>query len=306
MKPNEKTVRLWGEPVMKGPYYKELIRKAIQAVSNEKTIDAHNLKEDDIAGIVRMINRYKPSHIHGYAISLSYFARKLREMNSHIVPLKAVSTTATVLKPNERILLETVFKCPVFDQYGCGECNSIAFECSAHTGMHIASEHCYVEFLRDNEVVDVGEAGKIVITNLDNLIMPIIRYENGDYGKPSNEVCKCGRALPLIKSVGGRTRDLIQTKSGVRIFEYYFTHLLEDTGWYDKYDMGEYQFVQEDIERFRWYIVSNNRPDKKDMGRMIKILEGKLESSDIEIIFVGKIERESSGKFRYIKSSVRQ
>lgn len=305
MEPSEKTVNLWGLHAQKSPYYKELLHKVIEAMSNNRRIDAYNLKEGDIAGIVRMINQYKPSHIHGFASSLSYLARKLSKMSSDIVPLKAVSTTVDVLEPNQRMLLERVFGCPVFNQYGCGECNSIAFECSAHTGLHIASEHCHVEFLRDDEGLP-SKAGKVVITNLDNLIMPIIRYENGDYGEPSESVCECGRQLPLIKKIGGRTIDIIRTKSGVYLHGEYFTDLLKDIGWYDKYDIGEYQFVQEDIDKFRWYIVLKKgpQPTKEDMLEITRILEDKLESSDIQIIFVDEIAPESSGKFRYIKSMV--
>lgn len=306
MEPNEKTVSIWGEPIKKGAFYKELVRRLLNIATNAKIVDAFTLDEKHITNIAHDIERYKPSHIRGYTSALCYFARQLERRNICAIQPKSVSTTAETLDPVQRKLLQRVFNCPVYDQYGGGECNSIAFECNAHNGLHIASEHCYVEVLNDENDKNTypDKTGRIVITDLDNLIMPIIRYETGDYGELSEDVCECGRQLPLIKKIGGRTIDMIQTKTGVFIYGDYFTHLLNELGWYDKYEIEKYQFVQEDLDRFCWYLIVNPVPARQDTKKMLQILQEKLESSDVEIKFVEDIPAESSGKFRYIKSMV--
>jgi len=305
MEPNEKMFSIWGAPVQKVAFHKELLKRLVDIATNKKKVDAFTLDEKNITSIAREVERYKPSHIHGYTSALCYFARQLEKRNICAIQPKSVSTTAETLDPVQRKLLEQVFNCPVYDQYGCVECNSIAFECNAHNGLHIASEHCYVEFLRDDEVLP-DKVGKIVITDLDNLFMPIIRYENGDYGELSDEVCECGRQLPLIKKISGRTVDTIRTKTGVYIYGDYFTHLLNELGWYDKYKIEKYQFVQEDSDRFCWYLIVNSLPDRQDIKKITQILQDKLESSNVEVKFVKEIAPESSGKFRYIKSKVSQ
>ena len=74
--------------------------------------------------------------------------------------------------------------------------------------MHLNSDHNIVEFLRDDDSpCSPGEDGRIVVTELVNFGMPVIRYEVGDRGVPSDRVCPCGRGLPLMESITGRTAD---------------------------------------------------------------------------------------------------
>ena len=146
--------------------------------------------------------------------------------------------------------------------------------------------------------------GRIVVTNLDNLFMPIIRYENGDVGELAVESCQCGRVSPLLKRIIGRTLDVIRTRSGVYVYGDYFTHLLNELGWYNKYKIEKYQFIQEDLNKFCWYLIANPLPDAQDVNDITQIVQAKLESPNVEIKFVKEIAAEHSGKFRYIKSMI--
>ena len=88
--------------------------------------------------------------------------------------LNAVSTTAEKLFKFQRKKMVEAFGENIYDQYGCGETLSIAFECEKHEGLHITNEHTILEIIDKKN--QVNNRGRVIITNLDNYAMPIIRY----------------------------------------------------------------------------------------------------------------------------------
>ena len=118
-------------------------------------------------------------------------------------------TSAEKLLPEYRETIENAFGCKVFDHYGSREISALASECDEHHGYHISAENVLLEFVKDGEHVSPGEQGLIIATNLRNYGMPFIRYELGDVGRPSEDVCTCGRGLPLMKSIDARTSQFI-------------------------------------------------------------------------------------------------
>ena len=118
-----------------------------------------------------------------------------------------------MLPPAERRVVEEVFGDIVFDRYGCEEVGLIASECEQHDGMHVAAEGMYVEILDGTEEV----AGRVVVTDLLNRATPILRYEIGDLALTKAGLCACGRGLPRIGRVIGRTSDFLYTPEGKQI-----------------------------------------------------------------------------------------
>src|SRR5690606_15966560 len=62
-----------------------------------------------------------------------------------------------------------------------------------------------------------GQPGKVVVTDLNNFAMPLIRYCVEDVGVPSDRVCGCGRGLPLMERLEGRVADFLIVPDGGRI-----------------------------------------------------------------------------------------
>ena len=93
--------------------------------------------------------------------------------------------------------------------------------------MHINAEHVYVECLKENgEPAAAGESGELIITDLDNYGMPFIRYRIGDVGMLSDRKCNCGRGLPIMETVGGRTFDIIVGTNGRHLGGNFWTLIL--------------------------------------------------------------------------------
>jgi Coenzyme F390 synthetase len=123
-----------------------------------------------------------------------------------------------MLLENERKVIESVFGAPVTNRYGCEEVGLIASECEIHQGLHLNAEHVLVEFIReDGAPAAPGEEGSIVLTDFMNRGMPLIRYAVGDMGVPSDRKCECGRGLPLMERLTGRTADSLKRRDGSRV-----------------------------------------------------------------------------------------
>lgn len=303
LKRGDKTATIWGQPVIDDSKYKKMINSILASIDNNIRLDSFDLTEDAMASFAKRLIKYKPKRIHGYTSSIHTFAKYV-EKNRIDLPSMVVSTTTEVLEPQHRQYFEKILKTHVFDQYGCGECGSIAFECEAHEGLHITSEHVIIESLMDAERNYGENKGEVVLTDLDSYFMPFIRYKNGDVIETSDELCSCGKTLPLIKKIEGRIGDALETPAGQFVHQQYFTLLLKETKWYDKYGINKYQVVQEAKDKISWYIVAERIPDDKEIEKLLMVLEKGFSGVESEIIFVDDIPNEPSGKYRWVKSNL--
>ena len=148
--------------------------------------------------------------IESYPTALMAYAKHLEKRPKSI---KAVFTTGELLHPHQRSLLESKFGCRVISYYGSNEINGLAFECREGR-MHVAEEHVIMETVDESGRQVWDKPGRIIITNLDNHAMPLIRYEIGDSGILTRETCPCGRAHIHLKKIIGRTQDSLINPSG--------------------------------------------------------------------------------------------
>ncbi|MDH5424078.1 MAG: phenylacetate--CoA ligase family protein [Gammaproteobacteria bacterium] len=159
---------------------------------------------DDIAG-------WKPDYLRGYATSIYEIAKYLnKNKNINKIKVKAVFTTAEMLLPKQRGLIEKVFGCEVFNTYGLNDGGVSAYECSYHDGMHIDMERSVLEVVNEKCSQVVNEEGLILATSLHNTSFPFIRYDTNDIGVVSDSKCKCGCQKTLLKSLKGRVTDSLR------------------------------------------------------------------------------------------------
>lgn len=198
------------------------------SLSKELVFNCFLLNDEYIEKFIKKLNSYNPDLIKGYPSSLYLIATY---MESHgitsITPL-AIQTSSELLTTTQRELIQEQFKCEIFDWYGHSEYAISAGECESHNGHHINVESGIIEFLKNNEYVGTEELGEITATGLYNYSMPLIRYKTSDIGSYSDELCNCGRKLPILKSLEGRISDVISTNDGKVIsgmaFEHYWKH----------------------------------------------------------------------------------
>jgi len=183
--------------------------------------NAFVLTDETMGAFAEDVRRRRPAILFGYASSLYRFAQFVRQHPAYQgLRFKALFSSAETLLPAVRQFLEETFQCEVFNRYGSLELGGMACECEAHDGLHISAENNYVEVLCDGRPAEPGEIGDIIVTNLNNLGMPFIRYSVGDVGAWHEDAraCPCGRAYPKLKSIEGRLVEAFKTRDGSTVW----------------------------------------------------------------------------------------
>lgn len=292
--PGEPIAACWGNPRLPETWKQKLKQWLLQPIIY---LDTMSVNESSVRAFVKQWQRVKPTLLFGHAHSIYILARYLRDMNIDTLRPKGILSSSMMLIPSERKFIEQVFGLKVIDRYGCEEVGLIACECDKHEGMHLNIEHLFIEFLRDDgSPCAPGEPGKIVITDLMNLAMPLIRYQVEDVGVPSSHICSCGRGLPLMESVAGRVADFLVKRDGTKVAG---VSLIENT--LTKFPgLDQMQLIQEDVGLIRVLIV----PGQTFSDNTLMDLEGYFQkifgrNTEISIEKTHGIKPESSGKYRF-------
>ena len=162
------------------------------------------------------LRRWQPQVLDGYTSNLVELARLFKE-NDVSLSIPLVVTTCETLTPGARRLLEEVFGGRVQDKYGTSENVALALECSSGT-CHIFQNVGVIEVVdEDGQPVPNGQRGRLLLTTVNNDLMPLVRYDVGDMGAVAEADCPCGRTTPILKEIAGREDDVVITGDGRRI-----------------------------------------------------------------------------------------
>ena len=250
---------------------------------------------------VREFNRVRPPLLQGYVGAVSHLAQYVESNGLGVHSPRAVWVTASPVSSVQRRLIERAFRAPVYDQYGCCEIYSLAAECKQRDGMHIFSDARHIDFLDDRDNPrEAGKSGRIVITDLENYVFPLIRYENGDVGYRLETTCPCGVNLPLMGAVKGRITDNIRLPDGTVISGEYLTTVFDD----HSEAVHAFQIVQE--RDYRIVIRAVPHDDQAESMNVVRHVQAALLEKicnrvpvDVELV---KEIRSDRGKTRYVIS----
>jgi len=289
LRPGDRLAAVWGDTDKPQP-----VKTRLRNLLTDRAIylDTLTFDEAHLARFVADIRKYRPPVLMGHAHSIFRFAEYVRAMGTTDLVFQGIITTAMVLSDVERRTIEAVFCSPVFNRYGCEELSIIASECEAHEGMHICGEGLYVEVLEET----ASQPGKLVITDLVNYAMPMIRYEIGDYAVTQTGSCACGRGLPRLKAVVGRTADFLYTPEktpvfGISILDTFVIHIP---------GLKQVQIVQDRFDHMDFYVVRDINFSETTLALLqknITDLFGRQMRADIH--FVEQIAQTERGKFRF-------
>jgi len=266
-------------------------------------LDTLRITEDNMTLFLMALRRHPPGLLLGHAHSLYLFAQFVKSRGGPGFQPRGIVSAAMVLHDRERRAIEEVFCCPATNRYGCEEVSLIACECDRHDGLHVNADGIYLEVLRpDGTPCGPGEPGMIVITDLTNWAMPIIRYQIGDMGVTSDRHCPCGRGLPLLERIEGRVADYVLTPrgelvSGISLTDHFNTKIP---------GVVQLQIIQEAVDRFLFRIVKGPGFDDRSLetiGRLTPERFGPEVRHECE--FLACIPQEPSGKYRFCISKVK-
>jgi phenylacetate-CoA ligase len=267
-------------------------------LSNTIFLNSFRMTGQDIERYIRTINLFKPEFVRGYAGSLFELCRYAEQRKIPLYSPKIVVSAAENLSDTMRNVIESNFGTKVYNFYGSREISNLGGECKDGL-LHSFLFWNYMEVLdKYNQPVQEGEEGRVVVTNLYNYSMPLIRYEIGDMAILGPEKCSCGQVLPTLKTVSGRITDHFILEDGTLIHGEYFTHLFYLKDW-----IIAFKIIQEDYLKIRIQIVIKgkiNPSDQADIESKIILVMG----SNCRIIWdiVDEIPKTPSGKYLYTKS----
>jgi phenylacetate-CoA ligase len=290
-----------------GTDYEEKIQQTLRTrlmdwALNRFLTNAFMLSEASMAAFAQKIREKQPKVLFGYVSAITRFAKFVQENQWNDIKFSGVISTAEILYPDQRKIIEDTFDCIVLNRYGTRELGGIACECPQQMGLHISAENVYIEILRDNEPVPKEEEGGIVVTALNNYAMPFIRYHTEDVGQLSETGCRCGRESPMIQVVLGRLTDLFKTKDGNTIHGEFFTHL-----FYGINEVKQFQVIQESYDHIAVHIVKRTSLPPEKMIYIEQAIKD-IMKTDVRVSFrfLDTIPLQSSGKYRFTVSKVDQ
>ncbi len=291
---------IWGSPVELGA--QDRIRVWRDRMMRSHLIPAFEMSETNLDSFVEQIRRIRPAMLFGYPSSLSVIARHAEAKGVPLddLGIRVAFVTSERLYEQQRADIERVFGCPVANGYGGRDAGFIAHQCPAG-GMHITAEDIIVEIV-DNEgrVLPPGEAGEVVVTHLATRDFPFIRYRTGDVAVRDVQPCSCGRGLPLLKEIHGRTTDFIVAADGTLMHGLALIYVLREQP-----SVAAFKIIQESPGLTRVLIVPGEGYSAEVEATVREGLQKRLgEGVEIRIEPVDEIPRERSGKFRYVVSKV--
>jgi len=274
--------------------------------SQNLPLSSYNLDNERLNDHLRQIIKYNPKYIRGYPSSIAILAEYAVEHDIDVANLNGVLTTAETLSKSQRETISSAFHCDVFDHFGCFDGGANACECDQHCGYHISVERSVHEFLDYNGCpVASGENGHIILTDLWNYAMPFIRYDAEDMGVPTDRTCSCGRGLPLLERITGRTTEQIVSIDGQRMPGLTLTDVFDHGDVF--YAVLDYQIIQEMVDKFVINIVKSDRYSPAISKEIQEFFWGHLGSHvEIQFNFLDEIQRTKTNKRRIVICKVKK
>lgn len=293
-------VVVWGSPIELGS--QDRVRAVRDTLLRTRLLPAFEMSEQGLDGFVQYIQKMRPKMLFGYPSSISHIARHAEKKGIQLDKLgvKVTFVTSERLYDNQREDIERVFACPVANGYGGRDAGFIAHQCP-HGGMHITAEDIIVEIVdAEGNVLPAGQAGEVVVTHLATSDFPFVRYRTGDVAVLDDKICSCGRGLPLLKEIQGRTTDFIVASDGTVMHGLALIYEVRDVP-----GVKTFKIIQESKQHTRLQLVTGSEFSESAIENIragfIKRLGNDVR---VDIEQVESIAREKSGKFRYVVSKV--
>lgn len=290
---------VWGAPHELNS--QDRVRRLRDRLFRSTLIPAFEMGDAHVAGYIERLTALKPSIVFGYPSAIALIAeRALRDgLALDRLGTKVVFCTAEQLYPHQRERIGEAFGCPVANGYGARDAGFIAHECPQGS-LHVTAEDIVVETVDASGArVPAGAPGEIVVTHLRNTGFPFVRYRTGDLGVLSDAPCPCGRGLPVLAEVTGRTTDFVYARNGERIHALALIYVLRDIP-----EVREFRILQTSLTHTEIQVdatLDQATLEAAIVPRFKAILGA---GTEVEIRRVSPIPRDATGKFRYVRSSV--
>lgn len=291
---------LWGSPIELTS--QDRLRHWRDALMRTRLLPAFEMSAERVAGFIDEIRRTRPAMLFGYPSAFAHIARhaETHKIRMDNLGIRVAFVTSERLYDHQRELIERIFNCPVANGYGGRDAGFIAHQCPSG-GMHLTHEDVIIEIVdAQGRVLPHGESGEIVVTHLATRDFPFIRYRTGDIAALDDQPCVCGRTLPLLKELQGRSTDFLVAQDGTVMHGLSLIYIVRDLA-----GVKQFKIVQESRDHTDILLVTDERFDPANLAAIERSAKARLGSEvTIAVRQVSEIPPEKSGKYRYVVSKV--
>jgi phenylacetate-CoA ligase len=240
----------------------------------------------------KWLRQLDPHFLYAYPVNFEGLVRIFAGEDRPLKSLRKIFSGSEVLDDALRFILTETFGCEVADNYGSTEA-FLAWQCPVGS-YHVNAEHVILEVVDDDGRPSApGALGRVLVTTLENHLMPLIRYEIGDYALATDATCSCGRALPCIGKVTGRGVNLFVGTEGKRFVPWDLFRPLKDRPW-----IRQYQVAQTGVGCFKIRYAADRQLAPDDESAVIRHFETILRRpASLKFERHDRIARAPSGKF---------
>ena len=263
-------------------------------------LSSFHLTEATYKSYMHEIRKESPKFIVAYPSSLTILCTMMKKHNeAPLIGLRGAICSSEMVYEWQRQLVREVLGVEIYSFYGHSEKTVSAIPDSQHR-MLFEPSYGYVEFLDEklNPVDTVGEIAQVVSTGFQNDYMPFIRYQTSDYVRVDNHP-------PLgfthvAKEIIGRAQDFVYDKDGNRL-----PFTCSDEVFWNIDGIIAYQYLQREVGRLLIHLEVDNSFINESIQNIQIEAEHMFYNCDVEILIVDRIERTSSGKFRYFVQTIK-
>ncbi len=245
--------RIWERTVVLGPESSGRFPWHQRLGVQRTTVLASRLPPEEQ---IRRMREIQPQVLWVYPSVLAAVLHQVEYRLSAIVRPRLLISSSEMFEPWLRQGVVNDANPEIFDWYGCMEVGRLAFECPAHRGLHINADHVIVECLVDGQPAPAGQPGRTVITALESLTTPYLRYDLGDTCILPAEPCPCGSAFPLLQRLEGRRWEMVVLPSGKLLSPHFIRYALRRLQWLERF-----LIVQEARDHLHILLASRESPE---------------------------------------------
>ena len=249
---------------------------------------------------VEWLARQEANYLITYPSNLEAMLLHCVEAQIDLPTLSQIQTFSEALHPRVRALCQEVWGLDLSDMYSCNETGYIALQCPGRDHYHVQSENIIVEIIdAEGNSCAPGERGRVVLSDLHNFAMPLIRYDVGDYAE-FGELCSCGRGLPVLKNVIGRVRGMLTLADGSRIRPDFGGRRFHEVA-----DIRQYQVIQKSRDKLEVKLVAPGGLSDSETLALRQMISAQLgHPFEVAFSFHDEIPRSAGGKFEDFRSEI--
>lgn len=277
-----------------------------QKIQNILTYDIRDLSESSILDLLnRLAHDRNNKSVLGYSSAFEEISRFLNNKSFPVgaIRIRSIMTMSEAISAGAKLNLAKKFGCPVVSRYSNMENGFLAQQCvEENNEFHLNTASYHFETLKEDsdEPALPGAAGRIVVTDLFNYAMPLIRYDTGDMAVISQK-SECGKPGPVFTRIEGRKADFIHDTSGNLLSP----HIITNTMWKYSSEIRQFQFIQNGQGEYRLKLNCNDKIFSREKELIDDYVSFLGPGARIEIELTDEIPLLASGKRKMVVNNTK-